>query len=296
MGLKNHLWIKMNISYKNLLDETMKSMNDNIISKLELEYCLAESTHKSINSLKLNSETKIKSSQLKKFNMFVIQLASGKPLAYILNNQPFHNYSYYVDERVLIPRQETEIIIDEIIRQGDLIKKSGSSVSIIDAGSGSGCIGLTIAQERPEWKIILVEKSLAAISVLSKNLIDSKCTNCEILESDWLENCEHQSADIIISNPPYVKHDSKMLRKSVAFYEPDMALYSHNNGLEDMKKIIIQSKEVLKQDGFLFLENGYDQSGRVTRFLEKHYYGDIRVILDYNQIRRFTVSRNNKNG
>jgi len=99
-------------------------------------------------------------------------------------------------------------------------------------------------------------------------------------------------ADIIVSNPPYIKPDSKEIDKNVSNYEPSEALYSADGGLYDIKRIISESKRVLKKDGLLFIENGFDQSKKVSDILKENYYEDIDIILDYNNIKRFTVSRN----
>jgi release factor glutamine methyltransferase len=238
-----------------------------------------------------NHDKKIEGNQLIKFNFFFDSLKDGVPLAYVLGNQFFYKYKYYVNHNVLIPRPETEIIISEIINRGDQIYKPKNNFNVIDAGSGSGCIGLSIASERNEWNIILSEKSLGASKVLNKNYQSEYRENCFLVMSDWLSAFKEDTADMIVSNPPYIETNCIEIDKSVSNYEPAEALFSPDEGLSDIKRIISESKKVLRKDGLLFIENGFDQSEKVVEILKKNYYEDIDIILDYNNIKRFTVSR-----
>ena len=109
--------------------------------------------------------------------------------------------------------------------------------------------------------------------------------------SDWLSAFKKDTADIIVSNPPYIKTNCTEITRSVSDYEPAEALFSPDEGLSDIKRIISESKKVLRKDGLLFIENGFDQSEKVVEILKENYYEDIDIILDYNNIKRFTVSR-----
>ena len=239
-----------------------------------------------------NHDKRINTNQLIKFNFFFNSLKDGVPLAYVLGNQFFYKYKYYVNHDVLIPRPETEIIISEIINRGDQIFNSRKEFNVIDAGSGSGCIGLSIASERNKWNIILSEKSLRASKILNKNYQSECRKNCFLVMSDWLSTFKEDTADIIVSNPPYIKTDCTDIDKNVSDYEPAEALFSPDGGLSDIKRIISESRKVLRKDGLLFVENGFDQSEKVVEILKENYYEDIDIILDYNNIKRFTVSRN----
>ena len=269
----------------------IKSQPNKNITKSDIIYCLMEAIAKDKSYIITNYDKKIDSNQLIKFNFFLDSLKDGVPLAYVLGNQFFYKYKYYVNHNVLIPRPETEIIISEIINRGDQVYKSRKNLNIIDAGSGSGCIGLSIASERDEWNIILSEKSLDALKILNKNYQSEHRDNCFLVMSDWLSVFKEGAADIIVSNPPYVKINCTEIARSVSDYEPAEALFSPDGGLSDIKRIILESKKVLKKDGLLFIENGFDQSEKVVEILKENYYEDIDIILDYNDIKRFTVSR-----
>ena len=269
----------------------IKNQPNKNITKSDIIYCLMEAIGKDKSYIITNHDKEIDSNQLIKFNFFFDSLKDGMPLAYVLGNQFFYKYKYYVNHNVLIPRPETEIIISEIINRGDQVYQSKKNFNIIDAGSGSGCIGLSIASERGRWNIILSEKSLDASKILNKNYQSEYRDNCFLVMSDWLSAFKEGTADIIVSNPPYIETNCTEIARSVSDYEPTEALFSPDGGLSDIKRIVFESKKVLKKDGLLFIENGFDQSEKVVEILKENYYKDIDIILDYNNIKRFTVSR-----
>ena len=284
----------MSLTLEKILVQSLtdiKNRLNNNITKSDIIYCLMEAIDKDKSYIITNHDKKIDSNQLIKFNFFFDALKDGMPLAYVLGNQFFYKYKYYVDHNVLIPRPETEIIISEVINRGDQIYKPEKKFNIIDAGSGSGCIGLSIASERDKWNVILSEKSLGASKILNKNYKSKHRNNCSLVMSDWLSAFKKDVADIIVSNPPYINNNCTEIDKSVSNYEPAEALFAPDEGLSDIKRIISESKEVLRKDGLLFIENGFDQSQKVVEILKENYYEDIDIILDYNNIKRFTVSR-----
>ncbi|MDB4090258.1 HemK family protein methyltransferase [Gammaproteobacteria bacterium] len=182
----------------------IKNQPNKNITKSDIIYCLMEAIGKDKSYIITNHDKEIDSNQLIKFNFFFDSLKDGMPLAYVLGNQFFYKYKYYVNHNVLIPRPETEIIISEIINRGDQIYESKKNFNIIDAGSGSGCIGLSIASERGRWNIILSEKSLDASKILNKNYQSEYRDNCFLVMSDWLSAFKEGTADIIVSNPPII--------------------------------------------------------------------------------------------
>ncbi len=276
-------------SIKYILDSYSKSNTS--INKKDIEFCLCYIIGKPKTFLISNPEFRITNNEIEKLQESIDYLKDGLPLAYIVGNQEFYGYTYFVNNDVLIPRPETEIIIPKIIEYGDAIFEKNKKLTLIDAGAGSGCIGLTIASERPRWKIILIEKSLKSINLLKKNRDHYLHKNCMVLAADWLKGLNQKIADIVVSNPPYIDFDSEKVDQSVYNFEPHHALFSQEKGLNDIKTIVSQSKLILVNNGLLFLENGFDQSDSVAKILKKNYYEDIDIILDYNGIKRFTVSR-----
>ncbi len=213
------------------------------------------------------------------------------PLSYILNSHIFYNDNFYVDKNVLIPRPETESIIDKIIEYGDQVFKEKKRCIFLDTGTGSGCVGITIANQRPAWDILCSDLYMDTLKVTKINM--SICQNCNInlICADWLSSFANESIDFIFSNPPYIPINDKFLDISVKSNEPDNALFSGTEGLDDTKKIISLSKNVLSPSGILFLENGIGQSSKVISLLESNDFTDIKVHLDYNDTERFTSSR-----
>jgi len=262
------------------------------LSEKDIKICLLYVLKKPKIFLLTNPQYEVSKPKVNEFNRLIELLKSGLPLAYIIGDQEFYGYKYCVNSNVLIPRPETELIIPEILQRGDLIFNKNKKLTLIDAGSGSGCIGLTISHERPNWKIILLEKSLDCMNILKKNYDKNSSNNCKIVASDWLKSIKQKICDIVVSNPPYIEFHSEYIDSNVFKYEPHNALFSEEKGLNDIKLVISQSKLALKKDGLLFIENGFDQSNDVIEILKKNYYKDIDIILDYNGIKRFTISRN----
>jgi len=213
------------------------------------------------------------------------------PLSYILNSHIFYKDNFYVDKNVLIPRPETEYIIDKIIEYGDRVFEEKKRCIFLDTGTGSGCVGITIANQRPAWDILLSDLYMDTLKVAKINM--SICQNCNInlICADWLSSFADESIDFIFSNPPYIPISDKCLDISVQINEPENALFSGIEGLDDTKKIISLSKNVLSPLGILFLENGMGQSSKVISLLDSNDFTDIKVHLDYNDMERFTSSR-----
>ena len=223
----------------------------------------------------------------------ILELRKNKPLSYIINSHVFYKEEFYVDENVLIPRPETESIIDELLVQGDRLFNEKKRCIFLDAGTGSGCVGITIANERPEWKVLLLELHPKAIDVAKINLKLCKRNNIALICSDWLDPIAENSLDFIFSNPPYIKIDDEYIEKSVKQNEPSSSLFSDLDGLNDIYRIVKYSQRVLSKRGVLFLENGTKQSKDVSEYLELNDFTDIRVHMDYNGHDRFTSSRKN---
>jgi release factor glutamine methyltransferase len=271
--------------------QNLKSNKINNVTKLDIEYCLMETLGKNRAYLHAHGEEEISNQELIKFNKLLKDILLGKPLAQVLGYQDFYKNKFFINDNVLIPRLETEILIPKILELGDEIYNKNNQLILIDAGSGSGCIGLSVAIERQNWSIILIEKSAEAIEVLLSNCKKHNVSNCTIIMSDWLTAISGKLANIIVSNPPYIDIENEQVEYSVKKFEPNTSLYSNENGFSDIKALITDSKRVLANDGLLILENGSNQSTKVLNLLNKNYYKDIDIILDYNGINRFTLSR-----
>ena len=223
----------------------------------------------------------------------ILELRKNKPLSYIINKHTFYKDEFYVNQNVLIPRPETEFIIDEVLKQGDMLFKEKNRCIFLDAGTGSGCVGITIANERPSWEILLLERYFKAIEVAKINLKLCKNNNVHIICSDWLEPIAKYTLDFVFSNPPYIRIGDESVDELVRDNEPNTSLFSQQNGFYDINKIINYSRKCLSKNGVLFLENGTGQTNNISAYLELNDFTDIRVHIDYNGHDRFTSSRIN---
>ena len=218
----------------------------------------------------------LSSRQLKELEALVRRREQGEPLAYILKSKGFWSLDLFVDENVLVPRPETEIIIEKILESFDTSQKT-----VLDLGTGSGAIGLSLSKERKDWGVFCSDISFDAIKVARKNKYKNE-VDAIFINSDWLEAYADNTFDIIVSNPPYIDPDDPRIHSDGLKYEPIHALISGQKGLKDIQTIICQSQEVLVNKGSLFIEHGHDQSGEVELLLEKYNFSDIRKFKDLN--------------
>ena len=212
----------------------------------------------------------------------------GEPLAYLTNSIGFWDLSLYVDNKVLVPRPETETLVQNILEIFD-----SKQIKVLDLGTGSGAIGLSLAKERPDWEVICSDMSLEAIKVTKKNMIMNSL-NVSLVNSNWLAAFKNEYLDLIISNPPYVDpSDPRVLSDGLKF-EPIEALVSDCEGFKDIEQIIKESSKRLRNSGYLFLEHGYDQSDKVVSMFENYNFSQIRTFKDLNDDDRVCSGKLNK--
>lgn len=207
------------------------------------------------------------------------KINKGYPLQYAIGKWNFYGLDLLVDKRALIPRYETEILVDLIINDNSNNKK------ILDIGTGSGAISLALSKNLKDSKIIGVDISKNAIDLANENKIKLNINNVEFKESDIFSNIE-EKFDIIVSNPPYInKEDFEKLDKKL-YYEPQNALYGGEDGLYFYKKIIKNAKNFLNKNGKIYLEIGYNQKDSISNLLEEYGYKQIKSYKDFNDFDR----------
>ena len=212
----------------------------------------------------------------------------GEPLAYLTNQIGFWNLSLYVDNKVLVPRPETETIIQNILETF-----SSNQIKVLDLGTGSGAIGLSLAKERKNWEVICSDMSLEAIKVTEKNMLMNSL-NVSLVNSNWLAAFKNECFDLIVSNPPYINpSDPRVLSDGLKF-EPIEALVSDSEGFKDIEQIVKESCKSLNNSGYLFLEHGYDQSDQVVSIFENYDFSQIRTFKDLNGDDRVCSGKLNK--
>ena len=200
----------------------------------------------------------------------------GEPLAYILGNKGFWKLDLSVDKNVLVPRPETELLVEKILFFYD-----SKPLKLLDLGTGSGAIGLSLISERPSWEVYCSDLSFKALNVAQENK-KNKLMNAYLINANWLNAFGKNSFDVIVSNPPYVDQNDKRLLKDGVSFEPLEALVSKERGLKDLKHIIMNAKDHLRDEGHLFVEHAPEQSKDVIDIFNYCSYRSIRQFKDLN--------------
>lgn len=204
------------------------------------------------------------------FMALIARRAEGEPVAYLTSQQAFWSLDFYVDAHCLIPRPETELLVEEALKR---VQKTKARVA--DLGTGSGAIAISLAHEQPSWEIYAIEQDKAALSIAQKNALRHDCQQIQFIENNWLSGLKLPLLDLIIANPPYIAADDPYLSPSVRAYEPRAALISAETGLADLKIIIQQAKKALTPGGQLLLEHGFEQAEAVCAMLQAAGYQAI---------------------
>ena len=235
-------------------------------AKLDSEILLAKVLGSKREDIILNIQKNLDDDHLDHFKKLIKERANRKPIAYLLNKKFFWNYEFYINENALIPRPDTEVIINEILR----LAKNKNKINILDIGVGSGCILLTILKERKNFYgtgIDISKKSLDISKINAKNLnVENRV---KFYKSD-IDKFNKGKYDLVVSNPPYIKScDLKYLEKDVINFEPKLALDGGSDGLLQIRKVINKTSELIKKNGKFYLEIGFDQKNKAIRLLNK---------------------------
>lgn len=227
----------------------------NIKAKLLLQYVLNQNRQQTI----INSENIVDKIKINEYEEYIKKLISGTPLQYITHIQQFMGLNYYVNENVLIPQPDTEILVEESIK---LINKK-QTVEVLDLCTGSGAIAISIAYYCKQTKMTATDISKSAINVARKNA-KSNNVNINFIESDLFNQIPDKKFDFIVSNPPYIETDVINTLNEDVKNEPYIALNGGKDGLDFYKRILDEAHNYLKQNGYLLLEIGYNQAKAIT--------------------------------
>jgi len=223
----------------------------------------------------------------------------GEPLQYVMQRWSFRHLDVFVDSRVLIPRPETELVVQVALdSMRDTVQKINRKLRVVDLGTGSGVIGLALASELPLGKteVWLTDISNDALDVARANLAGLGLVDGDVrlAQGDWflaLPSELKNSFDLIISNPPYIAIYDSSVESVVRDYEPHLALYAGTDGLDAYRQIVSQASEWLVADGLLVLEIGHDQALLVRGLLDENNFRDIEIRQDYSQRDRIALAR-----
>ena len=277
------------MNYQELLVDASKQLKYYKFNsaKLDAELILSKTLGLSREKILLNLNEKINDEVLEKFNYFLKLRKQNRPIAYILGFKDFWKYKFQVDKNVLIPRPETEIIIEQALKNLPKLSKK----NILDIGTGSGCIIISIIKERENCKATAIDKSLKALKVAKLNAeMHHVQKKIKFLNID-VDKYSANKYDLIVSNPPYIKDiEILSLDKDVKLNEPKLALSGGKSGLNKVFKVIKKSQKLLKTNGKLILEIGDKQSKEVKKYLIKNNFNQIRVFKDLSRKDRCIVS------
>lgn len=244
-----------------------------IEEKADIDWIMVEVTGKQRSMLKFHDFSNL---EIEKISWLISKRVKHIPLAYITNKAYFYGRDFYVNENTLIPRQDTEILIETIL---PYIKNSKKNLSVLDIGTGSGIIAIILEQET-NANVIAVDISEKALEVAKINAHNLN-SSVKFIHSNLFEAIDDFKFDIIVSNPPYIKTNViEELEPEVKFNEPKLALDGGIDGLDYYRKIIINAKNYLNKNGMLFFEIGYDQANYIKKIMSENFE-NIMVLKDY---------------
>ena len=266
---------------KILLENNIKS------SRLDSEILLSKVLKKDRKFIILNLDKLLDNIHYKKFKNLISQRSTRKPIAYLIGKKDFWKYEFYISDAVLIPRPETEIIIEETLR----IFRHKTKLNVLEIGIGSGCILLSILKEKKNFKGVGIDISKKCVELSKINALKLDINNrVKFFKSD-VDNFFYGKYDLIISNPPYIKkHDLKYLELDVAKYEPRLALDGGIDGVSEIIKVVDKSSKLVKKGGKLILEINFDQVNKVKKILNKKGFYINKVLKDLGKNDRCIVS------
>ena len=256
-----------------------KFLKDNDVASniLDSELLLSKILNKSREEIMINLSIDLSKREMSIFNEYLDRRSKKEPIAYILEEKEFWSKKFYVNRETLIPRPETELLIDKLLQS-----RNKEQITILDIGTGSGCIILSLLSELKKSRGIGVDISKKAILVAKKNAIKLKLSSRVKFLNISFEDILNKKFDLIVSNPPYIERKNiKRLSCDIKKYEPKIALDGGNDGLDVIKKVIYKSKNILKIKGTLALEIGNEQINKVSKILTKNNFKIKNIIKDY---------------
>ena len=281
----------MNIgSLLNLATKMLKSKEIDT-ARLDSQLILGNVLNKDKIYLMINSSEEVEKEKEEEFLNLINKRMENMPVRYILGEVDFMGLDFYIEEGVLIPRSDTEVLVEEVLK---IIGKD-EKLYVCDLCSGSGAIGISLAYYRKNIMVDLIDFYEKPEKISKKNIIKNNLENqVKFIKSDLLKEPikELKKYDIIVSNPPYIKEDViETLMDDVKNYEPRSALSGGDSGLIFYERIVEESKKVLKENGILAFEIGYDQGDSVSNIMKNNGYIDIKVVKDLAGLDRVVIGR-----
>jgi len=277
----------MNI--ENTLNEGINILKKNKIPnpQLDTEILLSNLIKRDKKHIILNPKELLNSEQLDKFKYLIERRKRGEPIAYLINKKEFWKDEFFVNKDVLIPRPDTELIIEQVLK----IYSKNEQLQVLDIGTGSGCILLSILKERPNFYGTGIDISKKSINVSKFNAKQLNLMNRVKFFDSSVDNFKIGKYDLIVSNPPYIELSNlKYLEKDVVNFEPKLALSGGLDGFSKIRKVINKAGILIKKNGKFILEIGFNQKNKVKKMLKEEGFYVNKAIKDYGNNDRCIIS------
>jgi release factor glutamine methyltransferase len=277
----------MNI--ENILNKGIEILKERKISnpQLDSEILLSNSIKRDKKHIILNPKELLSAEQRETFKNLIERRKKGEPVAYLINKKEFWKDEFFVNKDVLIPRPDTELIIEQVLK----IYSKDAKLQVLDIGTGSGCILLSILKERLNFYGTGIDISKKSVNISKFNAKQLNLTNRVKFFHSSVDNFKIGKYDLIVSNPPYIKLLSlKYLEKDVANFEPKLALNGGFDGFSEIRKVINNASSLIKKRGKFILEIGFNQKNKVKKILKKEGFYINKAIKDYGNNDRCIVS------
>jgi len=277
----------MNI--ENILNEGTNILQKSKIlnPQLDSEILLSDSIKRDKKHIILNPKELLNSEQLDKFKSLIERRKKGEPIAYLINKKEFWKDEFFVNKDVLIPRPDTELIIEQVLK----IYLKDRQLQVLDIGTGSGCILLSILKERPNFYGTGIDISKKSINVSKFNAKRLNLTSRVKFFHSSVDNFKIGKYDLIVSNPPYIELlNLKYLEKDIVNFEPKLALSGGLDGFSKIRKVINKARTLIKKNGKFILEIGFNQKNKVKKILKEESFYVNKAIRDYGNNDRCIIS------
>ncbi len=260
---------------------------DSPTAQLDAELLLAFALEKPRSYLYTWPDKTVNAAQTAVFMALLERRKQGEPVAYLLGRQGFWTLDLQVAEHTLIPRADTELLVEAVLQLAD----ANTVLNVLDLGTGTGALGLAIASERPQWTVTGVDRIESAVALAQSNQRQLQLANVRFLHSHWFSALAGQRYDVILSNPPYIADNDPHLAQGDVRFEPLSALVSGVDGLDDIRLIIAQAPSYLTADGWLLLEHGFNQASAVRELLLQAGFVEVSSQRDLSGHERISLGR-----
>ncbi|MBH0064647.1 peptide chain release factor N(5)-glutamine methyltransferase [Psychrobacter sp. SZ93C1] len=297
----------MTASIRQIKQHIQQLMNEAVNSKLPSFWFtdwLLYVVDKPAIALMTDEDYQLTDSEFEQFNAGVTKMQAGIPLAYLTGQQEFWSLTFTVNKHTLIPRPDTEVLIEQVlgwIATQSKCTDASQPKRLLDLGTGSGCIAISLAHElksknigdiSDSWQVVAVDLSLEALKVAEHNAAINDVADIKFIQSSWYDSLptdDSQLFDVIVSNPPYIDEEDEHLARLVA--EPISALSAPNHGLADIEHIVQTASQYLRAGGLLAIEHGFDQGAQVRQLFSDNGFESIHTVKDYGDNDRVTLGK-----